>query len=214
MQVALDVDVEELFRIVRDDSLKGNIPNLDLLYGVSQTRDNEGSVLPVLAAHCGMVGISGVQSNQFGYPGSADWTHKLLSSGVGAIHLILVGGGLSVQGDVEVFHTLSEAKALVAYAKHEGLKTVGIVAPKYHLTRAMMSMILAINQDYPALRVYPIMGQHQDLNEWVMHSQGTLGCRRGELFLHEAARIYRYRAQGNLPSQAEVVAYMARRDAA
>lgn len=214
MQVALDVDVEELFRIVRDDLLRGRIPSLDLLYGVSQTRDNEGSVLPLLAAHRGIVGISGVQSNTLGYPGCAVWARELLNSGVKPGQLVLVDGGLSVQGGVEVFHTLSEAEALVAYAKQKGLKTIGVVAPAYHLTRVMMSMVLAINQDYPALRVYPTMGEHQDLNEWVMHSQGTLGCRRGLLFMHEAARIYRYRTQGNLPSQEEFVAYLARRDAA
>ena len=213
MQVALDVDVEELFRLVVDDSVKER-PHLDLLYGVSQTRDNEGAVLPKLAAHRGKVGISGVQSDKFGYPGCVAWTRELLNYGIEARRLVLVQGGLSVQGSTKVFHTLSEAEALVAYAKQEEFEAIGVVAPIYHLTRVMMSMVFAVNRTYPTLCVYPILGEHQDLNAWVTHSQGKLQAPRAQLFVSEAARIYRYRAQGNLPSQAEVVAYMARRDAA
>ena len=213
MPVELDVDVEELFRIVMDDSLWGR-PRLDLLYGVSQTRDNEIAVLTKLAAYQGKIGISGVQSNALGYPGCAVWARELLNSGVKPGQLVLVEGGLSVQGGVEVFHTLSEAQALVAYAKQKGLKTIGVVAPIYHLTRVMMSMVFAVNLTYPTLRVYPILGEHQDLNAWVAHSQGKLQAPRAQLFVSEAARIYRYRAQGNLPSQEEFVAYLARRDAA
>ncbi len=181
----------------------------DLVYLVSETEDNQASVLKrglsiyrsIVAPVIGIFGIGpGV-----GYPGREVWEAELAE--MGCRHPTII----PLRSDATP-NTFTEARSLVAVAKKEGWSKVVIVAPAFHLLRAFVSFVSAALLDYPELKIYPQLGEGLPWDENVVHSQGTTRGKRSELFLGELYRIAQYRDKGDLVPRREVLAYLERRD--
>ncbi|MBI5003543.1 hypothetical protein HZC00_00400 [Candidatus Kaiserbacteria bacterium] len=180
----------------------------DFVYLMGQTRDNQGSVLDVARGFTSPVGMPGHDFKVSGYPGFGVWKQALINRGVSEDQIVPIHGSLITLGGKDAFNSLTEAYALVRYAKEQGLHNVVIVAPAWHIVRSYMSAVAAVRLEYPELRVYPVLGAKLPWDERVAHSQGTLTCPRWQLIFEETNRIYAYHAKGDLPDPEDVLAYM------
>lgn len=191
------------------------LPQADLMYLVGETRSNQASVLDRAPEFSGPVGIIGYPDTEhLGYPGSNVWIPELIQRGVPQERIVPITGSYVDVGGKQIIHTLSEMGALARHAKEHGMQKIILVAPRFHLLRAFMSGVHALQEYCPELRLYPALGTPLDWDEESSHSQRILRGIRADFMVEETIRIYTYHAQGNLPDQEDVLAYMDRRDAA
>lgn len=145
------------------------------VYAFTETPDNALSVLLRCEAllrwnrvHCGTPSvflIDNLGGSEPGYPGADEWTKRLLALGVPEKQIQLI------PFREPLLHTLSEAFAMVRFAKERKWKQVVIVAPPFHLLRCFLSAVTAVQHEDTDLRVYCHAGVTQPWREHVVHSQ-------------------------------------------
>ena len=113
---------------------------------------------------------------------------------------ILVPGNLN---------TMSEAQAMVRHAREHGMRTIGVVAPAFHMPRTFLSAISVAVREYPDAKVYALPGATPDWwHDAVMHSQGQLRNTRAELFRSsERGRIAKYQQEGDYYPGGDLVSF-------
>lgn len=161
-------------------------------YLFTETPDNQESVLrrgAVLfhawrASH--LLLIDNLGGSEPGYPGAPPWQARLRELGVPDERMLLI------PFTEPVLHTLSEAFAMVRFAKERGWKRIIISFPSFHGARCFLSAITAVHHIYPELRVYCQVGITQPWNEPALHSQKAVHGLRKDLVVHELRRIRRY----------------------
>jgi hypothetical protein len=183
----------------------------DGAYLFGQTVDNQTSVF--------RTGVDLIQRQQArrlliadsvsrsGYPGFAAWYQALMDLGLKTDKI----RGVPTHS-FPILHTLTEATALVRYAKAEKMRTIFVVAAPFHQLRAFMTTVTVALQKFPELRIYNRPGQALPWHETVRHSQGSLECQRSELIYSELERIERYQVKGDLASPEQILAYLSQRD--
>jgi hypothetical protein len=142
-----------------------------------------------------------------GYPGFRAWHQALLGPGLREADVIGVP-----TASFSTLNTLVEAEALVRYAKRKAIARVFVVAAPFQQLRAFVTTVSVVLREFPELRIYNRAGAALAWDETVVHSQGTLRCKRGELIQSELERIERYRGKGDLVSEEEVFSYLRWRD--
>lgn len=182
----------------------------DAVYLFAQTSDNQESVI------CAAVKIlaEGLASRILvldsppyaGYAGYALWQEKLVASGIAAKRI------LSVELCTANHNTLTEAEAVIRYAKQYDFKRIIISAPAFHQVRAFMTTVAAALAEYPQLKIYSLPGYALSWNEKAIHSQGQLKARRSDLIQGEFDRIEKYYRKGDLISFDQVLDYLDKRD--
>lgn len=167
----------------------------DAAYLVGETRDNAASVLVRGAKlwKSGVVPKIAVQANGEGY-GYCGWDYSrqiLLREGVlfSIIEPMFIG---SEYIEAKCVNTLSEMISVVRLAKEKLWKSIYIIAPPFHQLRSFLTVITALDREYPELKVYNWPGLPLSWNENVVHSQGVLTGSRIDLFLQELKRIQAY----------------------
>lgn len=105
-------------------------------------------------------------------------------------------------------HTLNEAEHVVRFVKERGWGSIVVVAPAFHLPRAVMTIASVALREYPRLRVHPLAGGPLPWHERARHSQGMEGLRL-DFIDSEFDRILRYTAKGDIASWNELEAYFA-----
>jgi len=183
----------------------------DGAYVFGQTTDNETSVLESARrlhsdglTHAVLIAGSPPRS---GYPGDAAWRALLVADGVPDAAILNVP-----TDEHRLLSTLSEAQALVRFARSSGMRAVHVVGAPFHQLRAVITTVSVALAEHPALRVYSAPGAPLAWDAHVVHSQGTLHATRAGLIDAEIERIARYRAKGDLRPARDVLAYLDARE--
>jgi hypothetical protein len=184
---------------------------LDGAYLFCQTQDNQDAVFASAERlyqnqrirHI-LISKSPAQS---GYPGYQIWRAALIQTGIDPKDIICVdfepGGTLN---------TLTEAQAMVCFAKQAAYRSLYVTAPPFHLVRAFMTAVTATLQLYPQLALYSSPGKTLPWEKEVAHSQGTTQGSRKDLIAAEFERIHKYQKKGDLDETTAVLKYLTRRD--
>ena len=114
--------------------------------------------------------------------------------------------------DEPVIHTTNEAVATVRYSQDIGVESLLVVAPPFHLPRAVLAHLTAAKATYPKLRVYAKQAAPDEWNEVVRHSQGKVRATREDLIDAELQRIQAYIAKGDLIPLNDALVMMKTRD--
>jgi uncharacterized SAM-binding protein YcdF (DUF218 family) len=200
--------LEAVLRILCDIRPSGGA---DALYLFSQTRDNESSVIDSAKAVIdeGLTSkvliLEADESN--GYTGSNAWTMALMRGGIDQRKIGLVE---FLAG--QPHNTLTEATALIRYAKKQGLKSIIVCAAPFHQVRAFMTCVRAAMLECPEIKIYSHPGTVLSWQAKVVHSQGWLTATRSGLIKEEFDRIDRYCRKGDLVSYTAAINYLDRRD--
>jgi len=192
----------------------------DMVYLVGQTKENQEPVLTRASEFSGvpigLVGDDGTMAS--GFPGFSAWKHELEAKGVPASSIVGIPGAFSVDPADGMLkgNTRTEAQALVRYAKEHGFKKILIVAKRWHLTRAFMTVVTVLLEEYPELRVYAKSGDDTGVSwfQQTVHSQGTEKGRQIDIIKSERKRISKYHMIGHLVSPEKVLEYLEWRDRA
>lgn len=183
----------------------------DGAYLFSQTVDNEQSVFATAVDLINQRQVKQLlipdSAPRCGYPGFQAWQQALLGLGLQEANLAGVP-----TASYPTLHTLIEAKALVRYAKQKNITSVFVVATPFHQLRAFMTTVSVALQEFPELRIYNRVGVALPWHETVLHSQGTLECKRSDLIHSELERIERYQTKEDLAATDEILDYLVRRD--
>ena len=141
-----------------------------------------------------------------GYPGYHVWKDKLIKLGIKENRI------LGVDLATDDHNTLTEAEAVVRFAKRSNYKSIIISAAPFHQIRAFMTTVRVVLAEYPELKLYSFPGDALPWNEKATHSQGALSGKRSELIEAELARIEKYLRKGDLISFDRVMDYFDERD--
>ncbi len=163
----------------------------DAAYLFGQTKDNETSVLNKgselyyggVAKQLALTALG----EESGYPGFIEWKGALGKLGIGDNTIIPIPRTSEL-----ISNTFTEAVEFVRYAKEVGWKSVICVAPAFHLPRAFLGMVTALNAEYPELLAYAQCGAGLPWGASAVHSQGTTEGTRAELVKGEFDRIRKY----------------------
>ncbi len=109
-------------------------------------------------------------------------------------------------------NTLSEAEHVVRYAKKERWSKIYITSTPFHMLRIFITMVSVAVREYPELKIYSLVGETQNWNENVRHSQGVLVGKRKDMIAMELAAIARYTKKGDLLPVEKVLEYLNDRD--
>ena len=109
-------------------------------------------------------------------------------------------------------HTLREAKAAVTACKAAGAAALVIVAPSFHLPRALLTTLSVAAQYDKHLKIYAYVGAHLRWDETVAHSQGLVMGDRESLLDSEMERMFVYHRKGDLMRPSEALEALRRRD--
>ena len=178
----------------------------DLLYLFSETDDNRESVLEVARSlyrirYGDNTAIPDNATNP-GYSGFAEWFrvwYKRFGPSVYTVFPITVPGSLN---------TMSEAQAMVRYAGEQGMRTITVVAPAFHMPRAFLSAISVVVRECLDIKVYALPGRTPDWwHKEVNHSQGTTSGTRVELIAGERKRIARYQKEGDYYPGGDLISF-------
>ena len=162
------------------------------IYLFTETPDNQGSVLKRGARlfHAGKASrlllIDNLGGSKPGYPGAPPWLEQLHELKIPGERIFLI------PFKEPVLHTLSEAFAMVRFAKERGWAKIIIVFPPFHGTRCFLSAVTGVLHLYPELRVYCQVGLTEPWHEPAVHSQNVVGGLRKELIVTELRRTKRY----------------------
>jgi hypothetical protein len=194
-------------RVMEEAPRHPRTPELVFLFG--QTVDNQSSVLDVAKCFDAPIGIDSEDDTiSLGYPGFGAWKTELLKRGIPDAKIVGVSGTFTRDGGVLRGNTFTEAGAFVRFAKANNLRTVVIVAPRWHLMRCFMSMVTWVGREYPSLHVYPALGAPQPWDELAVHSQGRSSGTRADFLFQETVRLFQYHEKGDLPSAEDALAYL------
>ncbi len=142
-----------------------------------------------------------------GYPGFAAWRTELLRMGVPEEKICGIDPPATA-----ALNTLTEAQALLAHARRNGLRALYVVAAPFHQLRAFMTAITVALKHYPDLRLHSFPGAALPWLESAVHSQGITSGPRKDLIGEELIRIRKYQAKGDLAAEGEILEYLNRRD--
>lgn len=192
-----------------------SLVRVDASYGMAQSDHNRTSVLHRLEANY----VNGFTERILllgedacsGFSGFRSWKEYLLARPhVPAHALVGVTGSAYVddEGTIRV-HSGTEAQAAIRYAKQEGLRSLALVAPEFHIARAFMHFVTAALSEYPELQIWPIAGEPLPWDEIVVHSQGTQRDTRRAIAEAEYKKIFTYKELASLDA---VLSYMNSRD--
>jgi hypothetical protein len=143
-----------------------------------------------------------------GYPGFKVWKQKLIELGIADECII----GVDLNADSH--NTLTEAQAIIRFAKSHQYSSLIISSPPFHQLRAFMTAVTVALAEAPGLKIYSIPARAQVWTGKVTHSQGMLVASRCKLIKTELLRIVKYDHKGDLISFDEVIGYLNRRDIA
>lgn len=174
-------------RVMADSFPKG----CDAAYLFGQTKDSKTSVLNKgselyyngYAKHVALTALGATN----GYPGYDSWREGLWKLGLGDNTIVPIP-----VTEEPVPNTFTEAVEFVRHAKAKGWKSVVCVAPAFHLPRAFLGMVTALNAEYPELRAYACQGAPMGWNDPVTHSQGVQQGSRAELVYAEFGKLLSY----------------------
>jgi len=207
VEFALAVKYQTIIKILCDIRPKKPV---DIAYLFAQAKDNEESVFFVarkVMHHLLSRRILILNSEpSAGYAGFDVWKDKLMELGIEEDRII------SVNLKTGNHNTLTEAEAVVRFAKYNNYQTMITSAAPFHQVRAFMTTVRVAIAEYPELKIYSIPGKALAWNEFVTHSQGILTAERSELINSEMERIEHYISKGDLVSFDEVAHYFQRRD--
>ena len=179
------------------------------IYLVGQTSDNQNSIFNKGREFWrkGLVASILIDDGEteHGYPGFEAWKRELLRMGVTEETIL----PLKFDGNL---NTLTEAQALIRYARSREWKCIYISAAPFHQLRAFITLVSVVLREYPELAVYNAVGTHLDWFATACHSQGTLVATRQNLIRTELKKIYDYHLKGDLVSPAKILAYLQRRN--
>jgi hypothetical protein len=204
--------------------------NSDLVYLYGQTLENEDLIFSEVPHFPqGKIAFIGDDETEAsGFPGFTHWKEKLLSQGLLSERIVGIPGCFHIDPVDGKFkgNTLTEAQALVEYAKNNDLKKVVIVCAPFHLPRCFVTVASVVlkererNPDFE-LRVYAKAANlvrsetMSEKNPWLkssVHSQGKVVSRLIDFLPGEFNRIRLYHEKGDLASIAEVQKYLDWRD--
>ncbi|MBI4116732.1 hypothetical protein HY449_03225 [Candidatus Pacearchaeota archaeon] len=197
-----------LYDLIIQDSLEKNLRKVDGLYPFAETSDNEESSFlssrrlldKGLAKRVFIIDAP----NKNGFPGFDSWSDKLLKKyGISALPV-----DFSYSGE---FNTLTEAEALIRYSIKNNLKSLYILAPRFHLLRAFMTASSVVIRENPEMNLFAYSGAEQDWNQTVIHSQGIVKGKRIDLIAGEMERIKKYQLMGDLESTEKIIEYILHR---
>jgi hypothetical protein len=143
-----------------------------------------------------------------GYPGFKAWKQKLFGLGIADECII----GVDLNADRH--NTLTEAQAIIRFAKSSRYSSLIVSSPPFHQLRAFMTAVTVALAETPKIKIYSIPARAQDWTGKVTHSQGLLVASRCRLIETELLRIVKYNHKGDLISFDEVIGYPNRRDVA
>lgn len=187
-------DLERLFGLVMDVGERREASGVGLLYLFAQTDDNRYSVAaPAVSSAVSPVGVCGRQRTH-GYSGLESWLSYLVDSGLDEGRIVAVGAM-----DPGPLNTLTESASLVSHCMRSGVRRVAVMAPRWHITRCVMSVAGEIGRARADLSVVPWIGDPVPWDEFADHSQGSLRARRSDLLLYETSRIIRYVEKRDIP---------------
>lgn len=185
-------------------------------YLVAETKDNAPSVLRRGAQLWGQ-GVPAIATQQggegFGFCGFDYSASELVSFGVPREVIIPVPYSFEDFGGV--VNTFTELLNLARFGKKEKWGRMFLVAPMFHQLRSFITMVTAVDHEYPELKVYNCVGAYLPWGESVVHSQGTTGTRL-DLVVGEIKRIQAYQQNGKpypLVSVERALEYLDQRDA-
>ncbi len=168
------------------------------VYLFTETPDNQGSVLKRGARlfHAGKASrlllIDNLGGSKPGYPGAPPWLEQLHELKIPRERIFLI------PFKEPVLHTLSEAFAMVRFAKERGWMKIIIVFPSFHGARCFLSVVTGVLHLYPELRVYCQVGITQPWHEPAVHSQNVVRGPRKELIVGDLRRTIRYQRRSKL----------------
>lgn len=185
-----------------------------LLYLFSETDDNRSSSLSMATrlyqnriADC--IAMADNSQNP-GYSGFREWLNDLYIGMIPKLPKQADVVPIDVPGNLNTF---SESQAMMRYTQEHGIRTVGAVAPSFHMPRAFLSAISVSVRECPDIKIYALPGWIPDWwHENVAHSQGTTRGTRAALVASERERIRRYQQKGDLISFDQAFDYLAKRD--
>ena len=180
---------------------------MEMVYIFSETSDNADScfIRAVELEQSGTTNAIGIAEGDLGYGFDAS-VMRLKSFGFQGkvpIEKFNIGGNVN---------TMSEAQKLASYAKSQR-GDIGIIAPSFHLFRAFVTAITAL-EGHPT-RIYAIPGVPSPWLESVRHSQGVVTDTRAGLLSGELERLEKYREPqyGSMLSANGILHYLNWRDA-
>ena len=112
-------------------------------------------------------------------------------------------------------HTLREAKAAVTACKAAGAAALVIVAPSFHLPRALLTTLSVAAQYDKHLKIYAYVGAHLRWDETVAHTAHTQDLVVGDreaLLDSEMQRMFLYHQKGDLMEPSDALEALRRRD--
>jgi uncharacterized SAM-binding protein YcdF (DUF218 family) len=182
----------------------------DAVYLYAQSSDNEDSVIFPARKLLGdglarRILLMNNDANP-GYPGYQFWKGKLVELGIEENRI------LGVDLATDDHNTLTEAEAVVRFAKQNNYKSMIVLAAPFHQIRAFMTTVRVVLAEYPELKLYSIPGDALSWDEKATHSQGALSAKRSELIEAEFERIQKYLRKGDLISFDRVMGYFEKRD--
>ncbi len=141
----------------------------------------------------GVVPRIAIQANGegYGYCGYEYSLHKLKEEGVPSTAIVPMYICQEFI-DAKCVNTLSEMISVARLAKKSSWRSIYLVAPHFHQLRSFLTMVTALDKEYPELLVYNRVGMPLPWNESVIHSQGVLTGTRLKLFVEELNRIQAY----------------------
>ncbi len=201
--------IEAVVRILCDVRPQGAA---DAAYLFAQTADNESSVIDAakkiiddsVASRILLLRTRRVQ----GYPGFDAWKGRLV--GLGIPETLIIPVDLS---PADSHNTLTEAGALVRFAKQQRYGAIVVSAAPFHQVRAFMTVVRGAFSEFPELKIYSLPGIALPWTERAVHSQGVLRAKRAELVRQELERIDDYCRKGDLIPFDAVIDYLNQRDA-
>jgi uncharacterized SAM-binding protein YcdF (DUF218 family) len=184
---------------------------VDAIYLFAQTPDNQASVLfkarRLFNQDISTKLLFAQTGERSGYLGYEVWKEQLLAWEVPETSL----EGVPVAYDI-ILHTLSEAEAMVNWARYQKYKQILVVAAPFHQPRAFMTAITAALRFYPELQLYSQTGEPLAWLDEAVHSQGNAKALRKDLIAGEQERISKYQKQGDLATYDQVLQYLNNRD--
>lgn len=141
------------------------------------------------------------------YRGGDTWREELISKGVLPQDIAMVARPDPVP------HTGTEAMRFIGLIQEVGWNTVGIVAHPTHILRAFVSTVTWVVRKNLPIKLYSIPSSIESWQEKAPYSQAGEEKKRIDFLEGELQRLNRWHAKGDLISGAEVLQYLAERDA-
>ncbi len=139
---------------------------------------------------------------------------ELIARGVSKSDLLAFKPAPEFRGPTGRYNASSQGEGFVRFIKESGYRSVGCIAPTFHLVRAFVAVVsgLAHNNLQNTVRAYAIPGESQSWDEEIVHFQGAIKGPRKNLLKDELARLASYSARGDQVSGEVVLNYLNQRE--